>query len=179
MAERRLSSIVAALVLLLTGAVMWDALMQAGLSLGLLPCGLGARDTLRLEACLPLYGHELSLETTPLEAGLEWAVSLDKDFLGVDVLRRQKQGGVPRALAALKFPGRQPARAGHAVFMGAQRVGAVTSGTFGPTVGSAIALALVEPQAAAIGSRMQVEVRGNRLEAVVVEKPFYKPPKKS
>ncbi|MGD0093607.1 MAG: glycine cleavage system aminomethyltransferase GcvT [Planctomycetota bacterium] len=153
---------------------VWDALMEAGAPLGLLPCGLGARDTLRLESCLPLYGHELSTEITPLEADLEWAVSLEKDFLGVEALRQQKAQGVPRRLAALKLAGRQPARAGAPLFKDAQRVGAVTSGTFGPTVGCAIALGLVEAPAAALGTALQVEVRGSRLEAVVVAKPFYK-----
>jgi len=156
---------------------VWDALMQAGAPLGMLPCGLGARDTLRLESCLPLYGHELSPEITPLEADLEWAVSLEKDFLGAEALRRQKQQGVPRKLAALKLAGRQPARAGHPVFKGTRQVGTVTSGTFGPTVGSAIALALVETEAAAPGTALQIEVRGSRLEALVVPKPFYKPAK--
>ena len=154
---------------------MWDAIMSAGTPLGLLPCGLGARDTLRLECCLPLYGHELSTEITPLEAGLDWAVSLDKEFIGSAVLRKQKQEGAPRALAALRFEGRQPARAGHPVFVGDRHVGTVTSGTFGPTVGCAIALALVETAASKVGTKLQAEIRGNRIDAVVVEKPFYKP----
>ncbi|MFH0938561.1 MAG: glycine cleavage system aminomethyltransferase GcvT [Planctomycetota bacterium] len=154
---------------------MWDALITVGQPFGLLPCGLGARDTLRLECCLPLYGHELSQEITPLEAGLEWAVSLNKEFVGVDVLRRQKEQGVPRILAALKFAGRQPVRAEHIVFAADKPVGRVTSGTFGPSVGCAIALALVTPTAAVIGTKLQVDVRGQRLDAVVVKKPFYTP----
>ena len=153
---------------------MWDALMDAGKPLGMLPCGLGARDTLRLECCLPLYGHELSTDITPLEAGLDWAVSLEKEFVGVDALRKQKAAGVPRALAALKMSGRQPARADTPVFHNGKKVGIVTSGTFGPTVGYAIALALIETPAAAVGTQLQCEVRGNKLDAVVVEKPFYK-----
>jgi aminomethyltransferase len=156
---------------------MWDALLEAGKPFGVLPCGLGARDTLRLECCLPLYGHELSLDITPLEAGVEWAVSLDKEFIGVDALRKQKQAGVPRLLAALKFSGRQPARAGATVFNGDRKVGTVTSGTYGPSVGCAIALALVEPATAAVGTALQVDVRGNKLDAIVVEAPFYKPKK--
>jgi len=156
---------------------MWDAIVEAGSPLGLLPCGLGARDTLRLECCLPLYGHELSTEITPLEAGLDWAVSLEKNFTGVEVLRKQKQNGVPRILTALKLSGRQPARAEHPVFSGDKHVGTVTSGTFGPTVGAAIALALIEPKLSAVGTKLQIDCRGNRLDAVVVEKPFYKPGK--
>jgi aminomethyltransferase len=153
---------------------MWNAIVEAGKSDGLLPCGLGARDTLRLESCLPLYGHELTTDITPLEAGLDWAVSLEKNYIGADALRKQKQQGVPRALAALKFSGRQPGRADHPVFAGDKRVGVVTSGTFGPTVNAAIALALVETPSAAIGSKLQVEVRGNRIDCEVVEKPFHK-----
>jgi aminomethyltransferase len=156
---------------------MWDAIVEAGSPLGLLPCGLGARDTLRLECCLPLYGHELTTDITPLEAGLDWAVSLEKNFLGVEVLRKQKQNGVPRILTALKLAGRQPARAEQQVYSGDKKVGTVTSGTFGPTVGAAIALALIEPGCAAVGTKLQIDCRGNKLDAVVVEKPFYKPGK--
>jgi aminomethyltransferase len=155
----------------------WNALMDAGKPFGLLPCGLGARDTLRLECCMPLYGHEISTEITPLEAGLEWAVSLEKDFLGVEVLRRQKAQGVARTVAALRLASRQPARAGHPVFWQGQQVGLVTSGTYGPTVGSAIAMALVAHAAATVGTRLQIQARGSWLEANVVEKPFYKPKK--
>jgi aminomethyltransferase len=157
---------------------MWDAIVDAGTPMGLLPCGLGARDTLRLECCLPLYGHELSTDITPLEAGLDWAVSLDKEFTGVAALRKQKAAGVPRALVALRFEGRQPARAEHPLFAGTKQIGTVTSGTFGPTVGCAIALGLIETSFAATGTKLQAEIRGNRLDAVVVDKPFYKSAKK-
>ena len=157
---------------------MWNALMDAGKPLGMLPCGLGARDTLRLECCLPLYGHELSTEITPLEANLGWAVALEKNFTGVEALRKQKALGVPRTLAALKFTGRQPARAEQPVFLNDKNVGVITSGTFGPTVGAGIALALVETSAGAVGTKLQPEVRGTRIDAVVVESPFYKPVKK-
>ncbi len=153
---------------------VWSALMAAGSPLGMLPCGLGARDTLRVECCLPLYGHELSEEITPLEAGLKWAVSLDKDFVGAKALREQEQSGIPRALAALKFDGRLPARAGHPVFAGEEKIGEVTSGTYGPSVNSAIALALVKTGSAPVGAKVHAEVRGARIEATVVEKPFYK-----
>jgi aminomethyltransferase len=153
---------------------VWSELLDAGESLGLLPCGLGARDTLRLEACLPLYGHELSTDITPFEAGLEWAVSLDKNFTGRNALLSQKEQGLKRMLAALKFPGRQPPRGGQPVFAGEKYVGLVTSGTYGPTTGCGIALALVEAACAAVGTKLQVESRGTRLAAEVVKKPFYK-----
>jgi aminomethyltransferase len=153
---------------------IWNALMEAGAPLGLLPCGLGARDTLRLECCLPLYGHELSDQITPLEAGLGWAVTLDKDFVGAAALRAQQHAGVPRELVAIKFAGRQPARAGHPLFVGDERIGDVTSGTFGPSVQAAIAFALVKTGSAPIGAAVQAEVRGCRLDGTVVEKPFYK-----
>jgi aminomethyltransferase len=153
---------------------MWDALLDAGKPFGILPCGLGARDTLRLECCLPLYGHELSTEITPLEAGLDWAVSLEKEFTGVEVLRLQKRQGVPRQLVALKFSGRQPVRADTPLFIGEKRIGTVTSGTIGPAVGAPIALALVETASSVPGTAVQAEVRGCRLDGCVVEKPFYK-----
>jgi|SRR5579862_1300860 len=153
---------------------VWSALMDAGKPAGMLPCGLGARDTLRLECCLPLYGHELTETITPLEAGVKWAVSLEKNFVGADALRAQEKNGVPRTLIALKFAGRQPARAGHPVFAGHTQVGEVTSGTFGPSVNSAIALALVKTGSAPVGASVQAEVRGTRIDAAVVEKPFYK-----
>jgi aminomethyltransferase len=156
---------------------VWSALMEAGTPEGMLPCGLGARDTLRLECCLPLYGHELSEEITPLEAGVKWAVSLEKDFVGAAAMREQERNGVPRTLVALKFAGRQPARAGHPVFINDTQIGEVTSGTFGPSVNSAIALALVKTGSAPIGTAVQAEVRGCRIDATVVEKPFYKPAK--
>ena len=153
---------------------VWSALMETGAGFGLLPCGLGARDTLRLECCLPLYGHELSESITPLEAGLKWAVTLEKNFTGAEALRAQEKNGVPRELVALKFKGRLPARAGHPVFGGDKKIGEITSGTFGPSINAAIALALVESGSAPMGSVVQAEVRGNRIDADVVEKPFYK-----
>ena len=156
---------------------VWSAIMEAGQSMGILPCGLGARDTLRLECCLPLYGHELSEEISPLEAGLNWAVTLEKDFVGAAALRAQAANGIPRALVALKFAGRLPARAGHPVYIGDEKIGEVTSGTFGPSVNSAIALALVKTGSAPLGSIVQAEVRTSRIDATVVEKPFYKPAK--
>ena len=156
---------------------VWSALMDAGKPFGVLPCGLGARDTLRLECCLPLYGHELSETITPLEAGLKWAVTLEKDFVGGGALRAQERSGIPRTLVALKFAGRQPARAGHPLYAGDTKIGEVTSGTFGPSVNCAIALALVQTGSAPAGAVVQAEVRGSRIDARVVEKPFYKPAK--
>ena len=156
---------------------VWSALMEAGKPFGVLPCGLGARDTLRLECCLPLYGHELSEEITPLEAGLNWALSLDKEFVGAAALRVQEKNGIPRTLVALKFAGRLPARAGHPIYAGDEKIGEVTSGTFGPSVNSAIALALVKTGSAPLGATVQAEVRTSRIDATVVEKPFYKPAK--
>ncbi|MEI6232342.1 MAG: glycine cleavage system aminomethyltransferase GcvT [Planctomycetota bacterium] len=156
---------------------VWNAIMEAGKPFGVLPCGLGARDTLRLECCLPLYGHELSEDISPLEAGLKWAMTLEKEFVGAAALRAQERDGIPRTLVALKFAGRLPARAGHSIFVGDDKIGEVTSGTFGPSVNSAIALALVRTGSAPIGATVQAEVRTSRIDAVVVEKPFYKPAK--
>src|SRR5205085_4209952 len=125
------------------------------------PCGLGARDPLRLEAAMPLYGHELDEKTDPLQAGLGWAVKLDKgDFLGRSaLLERQKDASRP-VRVGLELAGRRPAREGCAVQKDGRTVGRVSSGTFGPTVQKAIAMAYVEPVLSAVGTEVQIDVRG-------------------
>ncbi|HZR83153.1 MAG TPA: glycine cleavage system aminomethyltransferase GcvT [Candidatus Binatia bacterium] len=152
---------------------LWDALLEAGAPLGLEPIGLGARDTLRLEAGLPLYGHELSREISPLEAGVGWAVKLEKgDFVGAAALARAKREGLARRLVGLEIVDAGIARADHPVLAGDERVGAVTSGTKSPTLGVAIALALVRREA--LDAALAVEVRGRRLSAKRVALPFYR-----
>jgi aminomethyltransferase len=117
---------------------IWDALLADGAPEGLLPAGLGARDTLRMEAAMALYGHEIDAHTTPLEAGLQWAVKLDKgEFIGRNALLAQQAAGVPRRLVGFEVTDRGIARQGHEVFVGSRRVGAVTSGTFSPTLQTA------------------------------------------
>jgi aminomethyltransferase len=145
------------------------------IALGAEPCGLGARDTLRLEARLPLYGNDLRRDVTPLEAGLGMFVKLDKgDFVGRAALAAQKESGVPRKLVGLESVGRGIARTGYPVFRGDQQVGEVTSGTMSPTLQKPIALALVDSDCASIGETLEVEIRGKRHPMTVVKTPFYK-----
>jgi aminomethyltransferase len=151
---------------------LWDALLAAGV----LPCGLGARDTLRLEAAMCLYGQDISDTTTPLEAGLGWLVHLDtkSDFIGREILVRQKTQGVDRKLVGLNMQGRYIARHDYPVISDDRQVGIVTSGTMSPTLGRAIALAYVSTELAKIGQEVAVEIRGKRHPATVVKKPFYR-----
>jgi len=152
-------------------APLWRRLIDAGAS----PAGLGARDTLRLEAAMALYGHEIDETTTPWEAGLDWVVKLDKgDFAGRDALVAQKAAGVPRRLVGFEVEGRGIARQGHAVLSGGAPVGAVTSGTWSPTFEKALGLAYVPPELAAPGTPLTLDVRGKALAARVVATPFYK-----
>jgi aminomethyltransferase len=152
---------------------VWEALLEAGKPHGVLPCGLGARDTLRLEAAMALYGHELSESINPYEAGLSWAVKLDKgDFVGRDALRSfQSRPG--RTRIGLVLEGKRIARQGAAVLAGERPVGEVTSGTFSPTLEKSLAMALVETSAAIIDTAVTVDVRGHREPARVVRLPFY------
>ncbi len=155
---------------------LWEALREAGDSLGLKPVGLGARDTLRLEMKYPLYGHELTAKTTPLEAGLGWAVKLKgRSFIGAEALASQKREGVERRLVGLLITGRGIARQGHPVYADRSRVGEVTSGTHSPSLGKAIALAYVEAGRDAVGAELELEVRGRRIAAKVAETPFVVP----
>lgn len=155
---------------------LWEALMAAGESEGLVPAGLGARDTLRFEARLPLYGQELSPSITPLEAGLGFFVKLDKgDFVGREALARQKEEGPPRRIVGIEMIDRGIPRTGYAVYdAGGQPIGEVTTGTQSPTLKKNIGLVLIDRAYAAIGTEVWVEVRGKRLKAEVVPTPFYK-----
>lgn len=153
---------------------VWRRLVAAGAA----PAGLGARDTLRLEAAMALYGHEIDETTTPFEAGLGWVVKLDKgDFLGRDALLAQRQQGAPRKLVGFEVDGRGIARQGHGVISDGARVGTVTSGTWSPTFEKALGLAYVPPELAAPGSRLELDVRGKTVPATVVEVPFYRRPR--
>jgi len=156
-------------------AGIWRRLLDVGGSQGLTPAGLGARDTLRLEAAMALYGHEIDLETTPLEAGLNWVVKLGSgDFLGRDALVAQKAAGLGRRLVGFEVTGRGIARQGHTVWIDGADVGAVTSGTFSPTLERALGMAYVPAEQAQPGTEIEIEVRGRRLAARLVEIPFYK-----
>jgi aminomethyltransferase len=157
-------------------AGVWRRLLAAGAT----PAGLGARDTLRLEAAMALYGHEIDEETTPFEAGLAWVVKLEKgDFLGRDALLAQKAAGVGKKLVGFEVQGRGIARQGHAVVSEGRAVGVVTSGTWSPTFEKALGLAYLPPEMAVAGTAFAIDVRGRSLPAVVAEIPFYKKPRSS
>jgi aminomethyltransferase len=141
----------------------------------LTPCGLGARDTLRLEAAMPLYGHELTEDIDPFQAGLGWAVKMDKgDFIGRDALVRRHQDSTRRQRVGLEMLASRIAREGAAVLLNGREVGLVTSGTYTPTLGRAIAMAYVAPELAHPGSLCEVDVRGKPASARVVRLPFYR-----
>lgn len=154
---------------------VWRSLMEVGSPLGLQPAGLGARDTLRLEASMALYGHEIDDTTTPWEAGLDWTVKMAAgDFLGRDALLEQQQRGTDRRLVGFEVQGRGIAREGHLVMQGDQEVGRVTSGTYSPTFKKALGMAYVPLNLAEPGQPLVLDVRGKRLEAKVAETPFYR-----
>ena len=158
---------------------VWDALLQAGQPHGMLPAGLGARDTLRLEAAMRLYGNDIDENTTVLEADLGWIVGWNKAaFLGRDVLHRQKASGVRKIIVGLEMIDRAIARHGHPVLHNGEPVGVVTSGTQTPFLKKAIAMAYVPPALKTPGTELEIDVRGRRAKAVVVAMPFYKRPKK-
>ncbi|MGI9861670.1 glycine cleavage system aminomethyltransferase GcvT [Moorella naiadis] len=156
---------------------MWRQLLAAGQEAGLVPAGLGARDTLRLEAALPLYGHELSPTISPLEAGLGRFVRLDKgEFNGREALAAQQEAGVKRQLMGLTMLDRGIPRPGYPVLAGGREIGQVTSGSPAPTLGQNIALALVEAGTATVGGELEVGIRGRANRALVVKLPFYRRP---
>jgi aminomethyltransferase len=149
---------------------LWDAVCAAGIE----PAGLGARDTLRLEAGLPLHGHELGAGITPLQAGLGWVVGWDKpDFRGRAALAAERERGIARRLRGLAVVGRRPPREGSPVVRDGAEIGVVTSGNFSPMLGHGIALAFVPPEIEP-GAALQVDVRGQLLDAQVVPLPFVK-----
>ncbi len=154
---------------------LWRGLLAAGSPHGLTPAGLGARDTLRFEAKLPLYGQELSADITPLEAGLQFFVKLDKtDFIGRDALLQQKEAGLPRRLVGLEMIDRGIPRSHYPVYADGVKIGEVTTGTQSPTLKRNLGLALIDTAYSEIGTEVYVEIRGKQLKAVVIKAPFYK-----
>ena len=155
---------------------IWRRLLEQKRDGGLEPAGLGARDVLRLEAGMPLYGHELTEEITPLQAGLDWAVKLDKPaFLGKEALARQKSGDTYRRIAGLIMEGRVPAREGYAVYAGENIVGEIRSGSVAPSVGMQnVATALLDADQTDVGTELGVMIRGTKHRARVAPLPFYK-----
>jgi aminomethyltransferase len=161
-----------------SSAHVWNTLLDAGRAEGLIPAGLGARNTLRLEAGYALYGHELDEETTLLEANLGWIAKLEKgDFLGRDVLLRQRAQGTAKRLIGFEMIDRAPARDGYAVWVKGKKAGKVTSGSPAPYLKKNIGMAYVPPEGAEVGGEIQIEIRGRMAAARVVALPFYGRPK--
>lgn len=157
-------------------AGLWKAILLAGKAEGILPCGLGARDTLRFEANLALYGQELSPEISPLEAGIAFAVKLNKDvdFIGKGALKEQKEKGTPRKSVGIEMIDRGIPRHGYPVYKGEKLIGEVTTGNQSLTLKKNVGLVLIASEFAELESEVEVEIRGKRLKAKVVPKPFYK-----
>ena len=162
-----------------SGPQVWRALMEAGTPLGMKPCGLGARDTLRLEMKYPLYGNELGDDTNPLEAGLGWVVKLDKpDFIGKNWISKSKEMGLKKSLIGLKLLDRGIPRHGYPVFSedGATAIGVLASGTQSPCTKEAVGTAYIDREHSATGTKIRVEIRGQKLLAEIIPTPFYKRP---
>ena len=154
---------------------VWQAILDAGAEYSIRPCGLGARNTLRLEAAMSLYGHEIDATTTPYEAGLGWIVKLDKAaFCGRDVLASQKQQGVKRKLVGFEMTGRGIARDGYRVLIDGAEVGRVTSASPAPWLGKNVGLCMVPAEHARPGREIEIEIRGRAVSARTVRTPFYK-----
>ena len=157
---------------------VWDAILAAGKAHGVVPAGLGARDTLRLEAAMRLYGNDMDETTTVVEADLNWIVGWKKDdFIGADVLKQQKAEGTVRRLIGFEVLDRAIARHGYDVYVNGEKAGVVTSGTQTPFLKKAIGMAYLPSASAAAGTPFEIDVRGRRVKAQVVPMPFYKRPK--
>ncbi len=155
-------------------APFWQRMMDAGAA----PCGLGARDVLRLEAALPLHGHEIDENITPVEAGLSRFVAFDKEHVGSGALRRQRESGPERRLAGIRLAGRSAPRAGYRLSRHGREVGQVTSGSYSPTLDTSIGMAYVFSDCAEPGTLLELDVRGRKAEAEVVPLPFYSRPRR-
>jgi aminomethyltransferase len=154
---------------------VWETLLHKGAAYGLKPCGLGCRDTLRLEMGYPLYGNDMDETTTPIEASLEFAVDFMKgDFIGREVMARQKENGVSRKLAGFELSQRGVPRHGHAIFSNGKEIGIVTSGNHSPSLNKGIGMGYVRTIFAELGGEILIDIRGNAAPALVVERPFYK-----
>ncbi|BAQ61512.1 aminomethyltransferase [Geminocystis sp. NIES-3708] len=158
---------------IMTSPSIAQRLWQYFLNNNVIPCGLGCRDTLRLEACMGLYGQEMNEEITPLEAGLGWIVNMNHEFIGKEILALQKQEKVKKRLVAIEMEGKYIARHDYPIIINNQMVGKITSGTLSPTLNKAIALGYVPYNYSKIGQKLTVEIRGNLYPATVVKKPFY------
>lgn len=156
--------------------VLWKAILSEGQAEGIVACGLGARDTLRFEARLPLYGQELSKDISPLEAGIGFAVKVNKEaeFIGKEALSKQKEQGLTRKLVGIEMIDKGIPRTGYEVFVNGVQVGTVTTGTQSPTLKKNVGLALIDKSHTALGTEVEVQIRKKRLKAIVIATPFYK-----
>jgi len=155
---------------------VWNALLDVGKPHGLLPCGLAARDSLRFEACLSLYGHEITADVDPISAGLSWVIAFDKgDFIGRDALLKVRLEKPEVRLVAFEMIERGVPRQGYAILSNGVEVGEVTTGMYSPTTGRYVGLAFVPRELAKVGTELEVLVRNKTKKAVVVKKPFYMP----
>lgn len=151
------------------GIKLWEALVERGA----VPCGLGARDTLRLEAAMPLYGHELNEETNPLEAGLDWAVKFNKgEFIGREAIEKTKDNLLRRRVG-LELTGKRIAREGATILKDGNKIGTITSGTFSPTLKKSLSMGYVQPEFSEDGTELTIDIRGKQESARVVSLPFY------
>ncbi len=153
---------------------LWDALMEKGGKYGLKPAGLGCRDTLRLEACYSLYGHEINEEINPVEAGLAWLINSDADYIGKKVLSELKEKGAARKQVCIEIEGRGIPREQCEVHVNNRKIGYVTSGAYSPTFKKGLALALISKEGAAAGDSVDVIIRDKPVKGIVVKKPFYR-----
>ena len=153
----------------------WDAIFEAGAEFGIKPCGLGARNTLRMEAAMPLYGHEIHASITPFDAGLDWIVKMEiESFLGRAALERQREAGPTRKLIGFEMRGRGVARGGYEVYIGGVPAGWVTSGGHSPTLCKSIGMCYLPVATAVVGQPVQILIRGQLVNAVTIPTPFYK-----
>ncbi len=156
-----------------SGKHVWDAILEAGKAAGAQPIGLGARDSLRFEAKMPLYGHEIDAHTTPIEAGLTWACDLDKMFIGRDCILKRKLEGVTKKLVGFEMIEPGVARKDYTVAQAGNPIGVVTTGMFAPTFKKNLGLAFVAPEFAKLGTEFDVIIRGKPVKARTVKTPFY------
>ena len=157
------------------GVKVWTALTNSGA----VPCGLGARDVLRLEAGLPLHGHEIDEETTPIEAGLDRFVRFDKEYVGSDVLKEQQETGVQRKLVGFTLPGRSAPRAGYSLRYQGETIGVVTSGSYSPTLDTSIGMGYVLERYVEHGTALDLDIRGRTAPVTVTALPFYTRPRRT
>ena len=153
---------------------LWNKILDAGKEFGMKPCGLGARDTLRLEACYSLYGHELNESITPLEAGLGFVVKLNKNFIGRDILEKQLKEGVKKKIVCFEMAEKAVPRENYGIFKDDEKIGSISSGTFSPYFKKGIGMGFVKPEFSEAGKDIGVEIRGKRYKAVTVPRPFYR-----